>query len=261
MKKHLHIPLLLLMLASCSEDKSVFPTLTQDVCIGWRIDSAITANPAQFNVLERSKYAAIYSYTEEILQQLLESDGVRNAEAFSWQIRVINDKSVISAFVAPGGYFYLYTGILMALDNEAQLAGLLAHQLAHIDCRHITKMLLRHYDLSTFESIAAGLEQAALDSIIHGLVNGSSTLKYSCSNEHEADSKAMEYLFDTGYDPYELINMYRKLLTCSVVAQFFAIHPWDDGRIENLEAAWKNLGARHGENYTERYLDFKKSLP
>jgi len=261
MKKHLPTLLFLLMLASCSKDESVFPTLTQDVWIGWRIDSAITANPEQFNVLERSKYPAIYSYTEGILQQLLESGKVRNAETFSWQIRVINDKSVISAFAAPGGYIYLYTGLLMALDNEAQLAGLIAHELAHIDCRHVTQMILRHYNLSTFENIAAGYRQAELGSIILGLVNGDSTLKFSCSNEHEADRLALECLFITSYDSYELISMYSKLLGYPNGTQFFNIHPWDDERIENAEAVWENLGGMHGEKFAERYLAFKKSLP
>ena len=72
------------------------------------------------------------------------------------QIEIINNPDVLNAFAIPGGYIYLYTGLLLYLDSEAALAGVIAHEIAHVEERHSTQRLTKYYGISILLGIALG---------------------------------------------------------------------------------------------------------
>lgn len=251
-----------ILLSSCSDDGINFFTLEQDIQFGAQLDSAIMANPAEYPVLNRNEYSEAYNHIERILGTILLSDDIRYSKVFPWQVKIIHNDEVINAFAAPGGYMYFYTGLIKFLDNEAQLAGVMAHEIAHADRRHSTQMLTKQYGFSILLSIALGENPSQLEQILSQLALGGTMLKYSRDNEYEADKYAVTYLYDTDYHPRELAGFFEKMMGSSQkIPEFLSTHPSDENRIKNIEEVWKSMGSKVGNIYEDRYKNFKNALP
>ncbi len=249
------------ILFSCSDDGINFFTLEQDIQFGAQLDSAIMANPSEYPILDRTQYPEAYTHIERIMNAILSSNDLRYSKTFPWQVKIIMNDDVLNAFTAPGGYLYFYTGLIKFLDNEAQLAGVMAHEIAHADRRHSTQMLTRQYGFSMLFSIIMGDNPSQLEQILSQLALGGTMLKYSRDNEYEADKYAVTYLYDTDYYPRELAAFFEKMNSSTKIPEFLSTHPSDENRIKNIDDVWKNFGSRGGETYVERYQQFKNSLP
>lgn len=250
----------LLLLTGCDDGKLNFFTLEQDIAFGWQLDSTILAEPETYPILNKSQYPEAYEHIERILSTLLESNDLRYANRFPWEVKIIN-QDVLNAFAAPGGYMYFYTGLIKFLDNEAQFAGVLAHEMAHADRRHSTQMLTKQYGFSVLAAIVLGNNPTMLESIIAELAQGLGNLKYSRDNEYEADEYAVRYLYDTDYHPRAVANFFEKMEGQPTPPEFLSTHPSPVNRIEAIEAVWQSLGNKNGELYIDRYTNFKSSLP
>jgi predicted Zn-dependent protease len=253
----------LLALQSCDEGKLNFFTLEQDIEFGMQLDEMIMSDPATYPVLSRTQYAAAYEHLDRIVNSLKQSDDLRYANRLAWEVKII-DQDILNAFAAPGGYMYFYTGLIKFLDNEAQFAGVVAHEMAHADRRHSTQMLTKQYGFSVLAGILLGENPSFLEQIIAELAMGLGNLKYSRNNEYEADEYAVKYLYDTDYHPKELAGFFIKMneqVTSSYMPEFLSTHPDPGNRIEAINSIWAKLGSKEGELYVSRYNDFKNSLP
>lgn len=252
----------MILLSSCSDDGINFFTLEQDIQFGEQLDSAILANPNEYPILDRTQYAEAYTHIERVMNAILSSDDLRYTTTFPWQVRIIHDDNVLNAFAAPGGYLYFYTGLIKFLDNEAQLAGVMAHEIAHADRRHSTQMLTRQYGFSMLLSIIMGDNPSQLEQILSQLALGGTMLKYSRDNEYEADKYAVTYLCDTDYHPRELAGFFEKMMgSTQKIPEFLSTHPSDENRIKNIDDVWRSLGSKVGNTYADQYQSFKNSLP
>lgn len=260
--KILIISLAFLAINSCDDGKLNFFTVDQDIAFGWQLDSMILADPVTYPILNRTQYPAAYDHLERILNDLLGSSHLRYANRFPWEVKII-DQDILNAFAAPGGYMYFYTGLIKFLDNEAQFAGVLAHEMAHADRRHSTQMLTKQYGFSVLASVILGDNPSVLEEIIAQLALGLGALKYSRDNEYEADEYAVKYLYDTdaNYHPRELAGFFEKMEGAPQPPEFLSTHPSPENRIEAIEAVWQSLGGKQGEYWIERYQNFKNSLP
>lgn len=147
-------------------------------------------------------------------------------------IKVI-DTDEVNAFALPGGFFFVNKGLILAADNEAELAGVMAHEIAHVCARHA----MENQGKGTF------LNYAALAGIIFGgpiasgilqngggVLMGLASLKFSRGAEEEADRLGVQYLYASGYDPTALSTMFEKLASQNKkkpgsVAKLFSTHP------------------------------------
>ena len=116
-------------------------SISQDKELGAQVDAEITANAAQYSILDPAQNKEIYNYINDIRNTILSSGNVKYKTEFDWQIKIIHDDNTLNAFCTPGGYIYIYTGILKFLDTEDQFAGVLAHEIAHADLRHSTRQM------------------------------------------------------------------------------------------------------------------------
>ncbi|MDQ3818527.1 MAG: M48 family metallopeptidase, partial [Acidobacteriota bacterium] len=178
-------------------------------------------------------------------------------------IKVI-DSDEVNAFALPGGFFYVNKGLILAADNEAELAGVMAHEIAHVAARHAmeneAKSTLMNY------GILAGilLGGPIIGNILYnggGLIEGLSFLKFSRSAEAEADKLGVQYLYAAGYDPTALATMFEKLEGLNkkkpgAIAKLFTDHPAPPDR----RAASLALVARfpEREEYTVSSSEFQK---
>jgi predicted Zn-dependent protease len=155
-----------------------------------------------------------------------------------WQFVVVNSDQ-INAFAVPGGYIYLTRGLLFRLSNEAQLAGVLAHESGHIAKRHSAKQLGRQRTTqvgSSVVGIVGGLFGYGWAGNVTSAVAGLSNLSYSRDQEKEADMEGLSYMSQAGYNPQGLIQLMQVLKSSGGKGgpQFLSTHPDPGNRIGYL---------------------------
>jgi beta-barrel assembly-enhancing protease len=168
-------------------------------------------------------------------------------------IKVIDDDEV-NAFALPGGFFYVNTGVILAADDEAEFAGVMAHEIAHVCARHATRNLTKS-EIAQYASLPliffggpVGYAIRQVSSIAMPL----SFLKFSRDAEREADMLGIEYQYAAGYDPTAFVDFFEKLESegkesHNFVARAFMTHPMTDDRVRRAEATLEILPDR--ENY------------
>ncbi len=169
---------------------------------------------------------------------------VRNSDAkVPFTIKVI-DSDQINAFALPGGFFYVNSGLILAADDEAELAGVMAHEIAHVAARHGTKQQSKG-QLINFAAlplifvggpVGFGIQQAA------NLLVPITFLGFSRSMEEEADYLGVQYLYKTGYDPSAMVRFFEKLQAKEKakpgsISRLFSTHPPTGNRIQKVEEA------------------------
>ncbi len=123
-------------------------------------------------------------------------------------IKIIDSKE-LNAVSLPGGYIYVYKGIIDEADNDAQIASVIAHEVGHINARHSIKRLQAAYGATVLQVVAA----VAAPEVAGGTNLALNTIftEYSQEDEYEADKLAIKYMKKAGYDPHEMITFFEKL--------------------------------------------------
>ena len=126
-----------------------------------------------------------------------------------YTIKVI-DEDKMNALSVPGGYVYVYKGLIDKLDNDDQLAGVIGHEIGHIAARHVIKRLQASYSYLILQLLAV---QSGNASVAQGVQAAylSMFLAYSREDEYEADRLGIKYMKEAGYDPKEMTNVLKKL--------------------------------------------------
>ena len=236
-------------------------TVQEDIEIGESMDSAIRANPVEFPILDPNNYSNAYQYMNSMMQRIVQSDDFVHKNDFVYEITIIN-KDIMNAFAVPGGKLYFYTGLMKYLDNSANLAGVLAHEMAHIDRRHSSAQLSKYYGVELILNAILGNDQSQLEEVAVDLATGLAALKFSREDEYEADKYSILFVDDTDYyHPRGISGFFEKLRLDGHTAEtfeFLSTHPSDDNRITNINTIWVELGSPGGE-YSRR--NTTNSLP
>src|SRR6267378_6046549 len=179
----------------------------------------------------------VTEYVNRIGQNL-----VRNSDAqVPFTIKVI-DSDEVNAFALPGGFFYVNSGLILAADEEAEMAGVMAHEIAHVAARHGTRQMTRAQwaNIGTIPlifiggGIGYGIYEAA------GLGLPLTFMKFQRNFEAEADYLGLQYMYKTGYDPQAFISFFEKVQAKEkkkpgTLAKAFASHPQTPDRIEKSQ--------------------------
>jgi predicted Zn-dependent protease len=242
-------------------------TTDDDKKLGAETEATIQADTKEYPILDKAKYPEVYRGVESIFNALLNSGAVRNKSVFDWQIKIIN-KDVLNAFAVPGGYLYVYSGLIKFLDDESQLAGVLAHEIAHVDLRHSTAQLTKQYGMQALTSMMLGNSQSQIASLAASLATGLGTLAFSRSDEYQADATAVKYLSATKYDPQGVAGFFIKLeaqgKATSNTPPFLSTHPSPADRIQKIQEAWVANGSKKGEGdgkFAKNYAALKRLIP
>ena len=179
----------------------------------------------------------ITEYVNRIGQNL-----VRNSDAqVPFTIKVV-DTDDVNAFALPGGFFYVDSGLILAADNEAELAGVMSHEIAHVAACHVARENTRG-QLMNLASIplifvGGGIGYAARN--LMGLAVPLSFLKFTRGFEAEADFLGIEYMYKAGYDPQALTTFFEKVKAMEkhrpgTIAKAFDTHPQTPDRIQKTQ--------------------------
>ena len=239
----------------CSKSKNK----TDDVyCIGQRRVAHRSIVSQDKEIAIGKKYAEQINHSAKLVKDPVITEYVNRVEQNIAQnsdakipitVRVI-DSPEINAFTLPGGFIYVNTGLLHAASSEAQLAGVLAHETAHVACRHwasdATKQTLLQYAMIPLiftpmsYPVYIGLSEAMNFGVPMAF------LKFSREDEAQADFLGLQYMWKAGYDPNAYLSMFAKIIqegrsTPGSVAGVFMDHPPTKDRIINAEKEIKTI--------------------
>jgi predicted Zn-dependent protease len=189
-------------------------------------------------------------------------------EPWPYAFHVVNQKE-INAFALPGGTIYVNLGTIQAADSEAELAGVLAHEIAHVVQRHGTRAASKQMAAEVPLALLAGMlgkstaAQAAAFGISFGV--GSYFLKNSRQSESEADLLGADIMYDAGYDPHALAEFFTKLQDeaggrGSELDQFFSDHPDPGNRVEAVNQEAATLASKVYVLNSPEFLSIKQTV-
>jgi beta-barrel assembly-enhancing protease len=202
-----------------------------------------------FNRLKLVKDPYIINYVDTIGQSIVKE---LPPQPFSYNFYVI-DSDVYNAFATPAGHIFIYRGLMEAMETEDELAGILAHEIAHVQCRHISDKIDRSskINIATLAGLAAGLllgisgSETAAQAVSIGSMAASQSLvlAYSREDEIQADKIGLENLKRAGYDGTALMTTLNKIRSkrwFDDIPNYLATHPAAEDRIAYIDAWSQN---------------------
>lgn len=155
-----------------------------------------------------------------------------------YHVHVIDAPKTVNAFATPGGHVYLYSGLLLAADNEAEVAGVLGHELGHVTGRHVERALVNAYGVEALAALALGDDPSLAGQLAAGVAATGILRAHSRSEEIEADEYGARYISSVNYDPGAMISFFEKLQAgesgSSAGPGWLRTHPVTAERIRNL---------------------------
>ncbi|MEO6168706.1 MAG: M48 family metallopeptidase [Chitinophagales bacterium] len=254
---------LIIAAASCSnpDDNSInIFSIEDDIALGKQVSDEIASDPANYPLLDPALNAGAYDYVNNIRDKILAAGNVFYKDEFTWEMHIIKDDNTVNAFCTPGGYIYIYTGLLKYLESEDELAGVMGHEMAHADRRHSTDQLTTNYGIEFLLSILLSGSAYDYASIAASLAY----LEFSREDETEADEYSVIYLCPTDYNAAGSAGFFEKLIADGAsgdVPVFLSTHPDPGNRIEEINAAKVEQGCTGSATYDEAYQNFLNLLP
>jgi predicted Zn-dependent protease len=234
-------------------------TVEDDIKLGKQLQQEIASDPAKYPILDPNRHSLAYQHLNRMRDIILSSGKVKFKDKFEWDLKIIKDDNTLNAFCAPGGYIYVYTGLIRFLNKENELAGVLGHEIAHADLRHSTDRLTTAYGVDFLLQVLLGKNNNALGQIAGNLA----LLAYSRSNESQADSYSVEYLCGSEYDARGTAGFFQKLIEAGMSGgqpAFLSTHPNPENRVENINKKWQSLGCSGTGTFESRYQELIRAL-
>lgn len=205
-------------------------------------------------------------YVNRVGKRLVASQEAQES-GFPFTFEVVADPS-INAFALPGGPMFINTGLLKAVDNEAQLAGVMGHEMSHVILRHGTNQASKRNLIELPAALAAqmtgkGSMMGQLAQLGIGLGANSALLSFSRSAENQADLTGSHLMAEAGYDPMELAHFFSKLSSpgkgmTGSLAQFMSDHPNPGNREQAIEREARALGPQKYGSETGQFMRMKE---
>ena len=185
-------------------------------------------------------------YVEGVAGRIFDQ-ALRDRPGIQYHVHVIDDPKTVNAFATPGGHTYVYTGLLLAAANEAEMAGVIAHEAGHVAGRHVERAMVNSYGLEALVSAALGQNPSAAKAMAANVLGTGILRAHSRSEETEADEYGARYISALNYDPKAMITFFQKLQSGEKGGRALAwlsTHPVTADRITHLQGyiAQNHLG-------------------
>ena len=224
------------------------------------IEDEIKLGKEFYEKLEKSqalvKNDKVNAYITKLGQKILSQS---QKVPFDFRFSVVKS-SAVNAFATPGGYVYINSGLINLVEKEGELAGIMAHEIAHVNARHIADIIEKSQKV-TIAALAAILAGAFLggggdlSAAVMGFSIATATslnLKYSREHEEEADRLGLNYMISAGYDGSAMVDFMRTMrryeFYSNKIPSYFLTHPGTDERIRYLDAAIQTTSLKKGSD-------------
>lgn len=254
---------IILVFNGCKKDAPFVPffSISDDVALGKQVEAEIAADPATYPILDSASNSQAYVFLYGIRNQLLNSGKIVYKTEFEWKLRIIKNDTTLNAFCTPGGYIYVYTGLIKYLDSKDQLAGVLGHEMAHADRRHTSRSMQTQYGIGTLLNILLGKDNATLQQIAGSIY----LLKNSRDHESEADEYSVKYLCPTNYNAAGAAGFFQKMInegyTENMLSSFFSTHPSPANRVQKINENKTKENCTGSGTFDSEYAAFKTLMP
>ena len=207
--------------------------------------------------------AALSQYVEEVGQKLARQAG-SGTTPYKFDFHVLRDPQTINAFALPGGQVSITMGLLTKLKNEAELAGVLGHEIGHVMARHgaehlakqqLTQGLVGAVGIATYDPQNPSASTAAIAAAVGQLVS----MRYGRNDELESDALGVKFMKQAGYDPAGILSLMKILGESGSGGrqpEFFSTHPNPENRIARIEELIRQNGGAGGDLGTERFRQY-----
>lgn len=188
---------------------------------------------------------AVTGYVTQISNKLFALAN-RERSGVQWRVLVIDDPATVNAFSTPGGRLYVYSGLIKAVTDDAQMAGVMGHEIGHEVARHVARQLIQTNGLQAVTNLALGKNPGLLGQLASTAASQGTLLAFSRNDETEADEYGARYAAEAGYDPNGLVAFFRTLQTTEgkvpAMAKYLSDHPLTTDRITHLQ---RYIAANH----------------
>jgi predicted Zn-dependent protease len=209
---------------------------------------------------------AFEKYVKDLAQEVLSKVPEKERPDYDFKFTII-DKDVENAFAVPGGYVYIYTGIISKMKNEAELAGVLGHEIAHVTQHHYRDAMAKDAAFGLLLQVLLGNEAGQLAQLVAQNFAGLAQMRVSQSNESEADFYGTKYLASSNRNPLGIATFFARFKDDGNILGWFSTHPAPATRVEDVTdevngtPAYKALAADSALNYTSRFETYTKVIP
>jgi predicted Zn-dependent protease len=233
-------------------------SIEDDKALGLQFSRQIESDTKQFPILPEKGNEEAYRYIRGLTQKLLRTGKVAHANDFAWEVKIIKDDKTLNAFAVPGGYLYVYTGLIKYLDTEDQLAGVMGHEIAHAALRHSTQQMTKIYGLDALRQIITGkTDPGLMEQIALGLIS----LKFSRNHESQADEHSVIYLCGTDLNAAGAAGFFEKIKgKGGNPPEFLSTHPDPGNRVKNIQGKAQSLNCQGNNRNKSEYDRIKKLL-
>lgn len=253
---------LIFLFASC-RTVNIYPP-SEDIGLGNKIRKEIESDKRVYPILKNKDATG---YVQDIVNTILTSGLIEYKSIFNYEVFIIDEDSVVNAFATPGGYIYVYTGLIKLLDNEASLAAVLAHEIAHAERRHTTYRMTNKEGANALVKLLSEETKEEEVKIAGNLFKGLAFMNNSRDDESDADIFSFKYLHSIGkWYPGAMKYFLEKVLYAqnnSGLQTLLSSHPMGNDRVDKINSMLKqyNVPPPTEKNLLSReYVAFKMKL-
>lgn len=201
----------------------------------------------------------VQTYVRELATSILRN--VPNIpRGIQFRFVVVDDPDTINAFAIPGGGIYIYSGLMRAMDSEAELVAVLSHEIAHVTRRHVAQRLVAAYGADAISRAALGEEPGIVGQLATAVIGQGFMLRYSRDQERDADEWGFDYMVRANYDPQAFVTFFRKLEGAPSPPTFLSSHPPPSERVQNIRQMIQELDRVPTRTEAERFLKIRNQL-
>ncbi len=237
----------------------------EDVELGKQVVLSIEDSGEEGPVLSPDEYPEAYEHLNRIVDKLVASSAIEYRDLFAYdQVRIIHNDEILNAFCTPGGFIYVYTGLIHYLEAEDHLAGVLGHEIAHAERRHSSIRMQKQFGASRlFELIVLTAPISARDAWALAIVSELTGLSYGRGQEAEADDYSVRYLADTDYACNATAGFFEKVSQEGGARppEFLSTHPASENRVRDINQTAKEAGCSTQLGDQSKWKAFQDSLP
>jgi len=205
---------------------------------------------------------AFQNYVTSLADSIVKAIPSSEKPGYSFKFTLI-DKNIVNAFAVPGGYVYIYTGIIKNMQDESELAGVLGHEISHVTLHHYRDAMMKDAALSLLVKVLVGNDSSQLKQLVAGSLYQLAALKVSRSNESEADESGTRYEGAIGRNPMGIAKFFSRM--SDQIPDWISTHPAPEDRVAavtaevNGDATLKAIAADSARtNYKSRFVQYAK---
>ncbi|MFT4972581.1 MAG: putative Zn-dependent protease, partial [Saprospiraceae bacterium] len=234
-------------------------SIQDDIEMGRQFSAEIEKDQQNYPILPERGNEEAYKYIRGLTDKILNSGEVAYKNEFDWTVKIVKDDKTLNAFAVPGGYLYVYTGLIKYLDSEDQLAGVMGHEIAHAALRHSTQQMTKLYGLDALRAVVTGKEDGGtLSQMALSVIS----LGFSRKHESQADEYSVRYLCGTSYNAAGAAGFFEKLneVGGQRPPEFLSTHPDPGNRVKAIHSKKEELNCKGNQTNVGMYNKIKKML-